>query len=93
MGRFDTVVLGGRAVLPGRGPVLADIGVKDGRISAVGEGFSSSDADEAIDAGGMLVLPGAVDAHFHLGIYRNLTEDTQSEPLSSLAGGVTSIIS
>ena len=39
MGRFDTVVLGGRAVLPGRGQVRADIGIKDGRISAVGEGF------------------------------------------------------
>jgi dihydropyrimidinase/allantoinase len=93
MGRFDTVVLGGRAVLPGRGQVPADIGIKDGRISAVGEGFSAGDADEAIDATGKLVLPGAVDAHFHLGIYRNLTEDTKSETLSSLAGGVTSVIS
>ena len=93
MGRFDTVVLGGRVVLPGRGQIPADIGIKDGRISAVGEGFSSGDADEAIDAGGKLVLPGAVDAHFHLGIYRNLTEDTKSETLSSLAGGVTSVIS
>src|SRR5215216_6610381 len=91
MGRFDTVVLGGQAVLPGRGLVRADVGIKDGRISAIGEGLG--DADEAIDAGGKLVLPGAVDAHFHLGIYRNLTEDTQSETLSSLAGGVTSIIS
>jgi dihydroorotase-like cyclic amidohydrolase len=93
MGRFDTVVLGGRAVLPGRGQVRADIGIKDGRISAVGEGFSAGDADEAIDATGKLVLPGAVDAHFHLGIYRNLTEDTKSETLSSLAGGVTSVVS
>jgi dihydroorotase (multifunctional complex type) len=93
MSRFDTIVLGGRAVLPGRGLVRADVGIKDGRISAVGEGFSSADADEAIDAEGRLVLPGAVDPHFHLGIYRNLTEDTKSETLSSLAGGVTSIIS
>ena len=93
MGRFDTVVLGGLAVLPGRGAVRADVGIKDGRISAIGEGFSSSDADEAIDAGGKLVLPGAVDAHFHLGIYRDITEDTKSETLSSLVGGVTSIIS
>ena len=38
MGRFDTVVLGGRVVLPGRGQIPADIGIKDGRISAVGEG-------------------------------------------------------
>ena len=93
MGRFDTIVLGGQVVLPGRGPLRADVGIKDGRISAVGEGFSSSDADEAIDATGKLVLPGAVDAHFHLGIYRDITEDTESETLSSLAGGVTSVIS
>ena len=93
MTRFDTVVLGGMAVLPGRGAVRADIGVRDGRISAIGEGFSSSDADEVVDAGGKLVLPGAVDAHFHLGIYRDITEDTRSETVSALAGGVTSIIS
>ena len=93
MGRFDTVVLGGQTVLPGRGPVRADIGIKDGRISAIGEGFASGDADEVVDASGKLVLPGAVDAHFHLGIYRDITEDTESETLSSLAGGVTSVIS
>jgi dihydropyrimidinase/allantoinase len=93
MGRFDTVVLGGTVVLPGRGEVRADLGIKDGRISAIGEGFTSSDADEAIDAGGKLVLPGAVDSHFHLGIYRDITEDTKSETLSSLVGGVTSVVS
>jgi dihydroorotase (multifunctional complex type) len=90
---YDTVVLGGRVVLPGRGPVGVDLGIKDGRIAAIGEGFSSSDADEAVDAGGNVVLPGAVDAHYHLGIYRDITEDAKSETLSSLAGGVTSIVS
>ena len=30
MSRFDTVVLGGRAVLPGQGLVRADVGIKDG---------------------------------------------------------------
>src|ERR687897_2432892 len=93
MGRFDIVVLGGQAVLPGRGPIRADVGIKDGQISAIGEDFASGDADEVVDAAGKLVLPGAVDAHFHLGIYRDITEDTESETLSSLAGGVTSVIS
>ncbi len=93
MGRFDVVVSGGTAVLPGWGAVRADVGIKDGRISAVGEGLSGGDADEMVDAGGKLVLPGAVDAHFHLGIYRDITEDAKSETLSSLAGGVTSVIS
>jgi dihydroorotase-like cyclic amidohydrolase len=93
MGRFDTVVLGGQTVLPGQGLVRADVGITDGRISAIGEDFASGDADEVVDATGKLVLPGAVDAHFHLGIYRDITEDTESETLSSLAGGVTSVIS
>ena len=93
MGRFDTVVLGGRAILPGQGLVRADVGIKDGRISVLGKGLASGDAEEVVDATGKLVLPGAVDAHFHLGIYRDITEDTRSETLSSLAGGVTSIIS
>jgi dihydroorotase (multifunctional complex type) len=93
MGRFDTVVVGGNVVLPGRGPLLADVGIKGGSVAAIGEDLSTNDADEAIDAGGKLVLPGAVDAHFHLGIYRDITEDTRSETLSSLAGGVTSVIS
>jgi dihydroorotase-like cyclic amidohydrolase len=93
MGRFDTVVLGGQTVLPGQGLARADVGITDGRISAIGEDFASGDADEVVDATGKLVLPGAVDAHFHLGIYRDITEDTESETLSSLAGGVTSVIS
>jgi dihydroorotase (multifunctional complex type) len=93
MARFDTAVVNGTAVLPGYGALPADIGIKDGRIVAVGDSIHASDADEAIDAGGKLVLPGAVDAHFHLGIYRDIAEDTRSETASSLAGGVTSVIS
>lgn len=93
MALYDTVVLGGRAVLPGRGAVRADVGIKDGRISAVGSDLRAGDAEEVVDASGKLVVPGAVDAHFHLGIYRDITEDTKSETTSSLAGGVTSVIS
>ncbi len=93
MARFDTVVLSGQAVLPGQGLTRADVAIKDGRIAMVGSDIPSQDADEVIDASGRLVLPGAVDAHFHLGIYRDITEDAKSETTSSLAGGVTSIIS
>ena len=44
MAAFDTVVLNGRAVLPGGEPVRADVGIKDGRIAAVGE-ISSGEAE------------------------------------------------
>lgn len=93
MARYDTAILGGTAVLPGQGEVRADIGIKDGRIAAVTDEISPNDAEEAVDATGRLVLPGAVDPHFHLGIYRGITEDAESETASSLVGGVTSVIS
>lgn len=93
MARFDTAVVNGTAVLPGHGAIAADIGIKDGRIAALGDSIPASDAEEVIDAEGRLVLPGAVDAHFHLGIYRDIAEDARSETASSLAGGVTSVIS
>jgi dihydroorotase-like cyclic amidohydrolase len=46
-----------------------------------------------LDARGKVVLPGAVDGHFHLGIYRDLTADTESETESALVGGVTTLLS
>jgi dihydropyrimidinase/allantoinase len=89
---YDLAIVNGLVVLPG-GPVRAGIGVRAGRIVALAEHLAAGEAEEVVDAGGLVVLPGAVDPHFHLGIYRNLTEDTRSETQSSLVGGVTSIIS
>ena len=88
---FDTVVRNGRVVLPRRGVTAIEIGIRGGRIVALGEDLGA--ADEVVDAEGRLVLPGAIDAHYHLGIYRGLAEDADSETLSSLAGGVTTVIS
>ena len=90
--RYDLVVRGGTLVLPEVGPVLADVGTRDGRIAAIGD-LATARADEVIEARGKLVLPGAVDSHFHLGIYRPHAEDTRSETGSALVGGVTSVLS
>lgn len=92
MPKFDTVLLNGHAVLPGAGATRADVAVKDGRIAGIGV-YEATEADEVVDAAGKMVLPGAVDAHFHLGIYRDLAQDTRSETASAVAGGVTSILS
>ncbi|MDZ4370567.1 MAG: hypothetical protein U1C74_04000 [Phenylobacterium sp.] len=61
---FDLVVRGG-TVVDGTGgaPFEADVGVKDGRIAAVGR-IAGSGAEE-IDARGQLVTPGFVDIHCH----------------------------
>ena len=91
--RYDLLVRGGTAVLPDVGPVRADVAARDGRIVAVGDDLPTAHADRVIDARGRIVLPGAIDSHFHLGIYRPLAEDTRSETASALVGGVTAVLS
>src|SRR5688572_13567219 len=94
MARFDLAVTGGTVVIPYVGEIRADIGVRDGRIAAItDEPIGPADADDAIDATGKAVLPGAVDSHYHLGIYRDLAVDAESETTSSLIGGVTTVLS
>ncbi|GIX14542.1 MAG: dihydropyrimidinase [Paracoccaceae bacterium] len=41
----------------------ADVGIRDGRIVALGEGLSAA---REIDATGRLVLPGGIEAHCHI---------------------------
>ncbi len=93
MSNYDVVVIGGTLVIPFVGEVRADVGVKDGKVAAIADRLQPSDGIEAIDARGKHVFPGAVDSHYHLGIYRDITDDTESETTSSLVGGVTTVVS
>jgi len=88
---FDLILRNGRVVLPRRGVTETDIGIRGGRIAAIGPDLGAS--EEVVDVERLVVLPGAIDAHYHLGIYRGLAEDADSEMLSSLAGGVTTVLS
>ncbi|MCS7236399.1 MAG: amidohydrolase family protein [Armatimonadota bacterium] len=93
MERFDLAVVGGSVVVPYTGVVRCDVGIRNGRVVALAERIPAEAAAEVVDARGKWVFPGAVDSHFHLGIYRGLAEDASSETRSALAGGVTSILS
>jgi dihydroorotase len=59
---YDLLIQNGTAVLPW-GEVTADIGVRNGRIAAIG---ATGTADQVIDATGLHVLPGLTDPHVHL---------------------------
>jgi len=61
---FDLVVRGGTIVDgTGRPGVRGDVGMRDGRIVAVGEAKGS--AAQTVDAGGLVVAPGFIDVHTH----------------------------
>ena len=53
-------------ILDGSGaePIRGDVLIENDRIAAVG-GEICADADEIVDAGGLLVCPGLIDAHSH----------------------------
>jgi dihydropyrimidinase/allantoinase len=91
--KVDSLIKGGTVVLPGHGPVRADLGCREGKVVAIADDLSSSAAGTVIDAAGLHVFPGAVDSHFHVGIYRPHAEDARSESLSAVSGGVTTLIS
>lgn len=92
MAQFDTVVSGG-TVLVGGDTVSCDVGIRAGRISALGHDLS---APETIDARGKLVLPGGIDSHVHIsqpsgpGIV--MADDFESATRSAAFGGNTTVI-
>ena len=63
MGDFDLIVRGGTVVTPA-GPVAADLGVADGQIRALGPDLSGA-GGEVVNAAGLHVFPGVIDAHVH----------------------------
>jgi len=61
---YDLLIRNGTCVLPW-GVEQTDIGVRDGRVAALGVPSTAS-AAETIDARGLHVLPGLIDSHVHL---------------------------
>jgi len=89
---FDTVVVNGVAVFRGTGPSRVTIAVKDGKIAGLLDPDERPQADEIIDAQGLLIFPGLIDPHMHIGFVGQPLTDVASETRSAAIGGVTSII-
>ncbi|MBV8110258.1 MAG: hypothetical protein JO012_10890, partial [Hyphomicrobiales bacterium] len=88
--RFDLLVRNGTLVIPGVGTVAADVGICGSHIAAIGEELSGS-AQEVLDAGGKVVLPGIFDPHVHIGNELSFEQEAQSETRAAILGGVTTI--
>jgi dihydroorotase len=62
--RYDLILRGGACVTPW-GTETADVGVRAGRIAALGD-LRTAEAAAEIACRGLHVLPGLIDAHVHL---------------------------
>lgn len=84
------VLVRGGSVADGVGDALrrVDVRVRDGRVHEVAAGLRPSPDDVVVDADGLVVLPGFVDAHSHAGA-AVLDADVQR---ALLAQGVTSLV-
>src|SRR5260370_31760869 len=87
---YDLIVRGGEVVNhAGRG--MADVGVRGGKIAAVGD-LAQASAGEVIDAKGLTVLPGVIDTQVHFrepGL--EWKEDLQTGSPAAVLGGVVAV--
>ena len=91
---YDLVVKGGR-VVSAEQAFVADVGIVGERIAAIGTGLAGA---RELDAGGLYVLPGAIDGHVHLTDptfppYATLTADSfRTGTIAAAFGGVTTVV-
>ena len=87
---FDTI-LKGATIVNHDGIGQRDIGIRNGRIEAIGS-LAAGSAGEVIDCTGLHILPGVVDSQVHFrepGLEHK--EDLETGSLAAVLGGVTSV--
>ena len=93
MTALDLVIRGGR-VATASDTFLCDVGIRGGKIVALGEDLGP--AADVIDASGKLVLPGGIDSHVHLaqpsGPNIVMADDFETGTRSAAFGGNTTVL-
>jgi dihydropyrimidinase len=94
---LDTVLRNGKAALQDGAILEVDLGIAGGRIAAIAAPHTLT-GESVVDVKGLLVMPGVVDAHIHLGHGHDITRphvarDAETESAAAAAGGVTTFLS
>ncbi len=92
--RFDTVIRNG-TIVTATDTYAADVGILDGRITAIGKELPHQDASKIIDAHGRYVMPGGIDVHTHLDMPFGGTtsaDDFESGTRAAAFGGTTTLV-
>jgi dihydroorotase-like cyclic amidohydrolase len=97
MQTFDLVIKGGDAILPGHGRTTCDIAIRAGKIEAILAPGEPALAHQEVSACGLVVMPGAVDVHLHLGHDKDIARprvpaDADRETAAAAKGGITTFI-
>ena len=88
----DVLVTGGTLIDPAAGRSgRFDLGIRDGRVTAVEPELPRASAPRWIDATGKLVVPGLIDTHAH--VYEHVTGKFGLDPdLVGVRSGVTTLV-
>lgn len=89
---LDLLVAGGDLVTAEGPPMPAEVGIEAGRVVGLYAPGDRPPAREVLDAGGMVVLPGLLDAHVHPGVYRDLSDDLRDLSRFAALGGITTLV-
>jgi dihydropyrimidinase len=93
MQKFDVIFKNGEIVTE-NGKEKADLGIIDGKISAIGS--LNDEASVIQDATNLIILPGGIDAHVHIdqpsGPDVEMADNFQTATMSAAAGGSTTVL-
>lgn len=93
--RTSSLLVQGGTVVTSQGMVEADILVRDEVIQAIGQDLPASDDADVVEASGLLVLPGVIDAHAHIELDTGIYQTPDSwfvESRAAAFGGVTTVV-
>ena len=91
---FDTIIKNA-TIVTAVDTTRADVGISDGKVSAIAVQLSAENATRTIDASNHLLLPGGIDVHTHLDMPFGGTksaDDFQTGTIAAAFGGTTTLI-
>ena len=92
---MKTILIQNGTVVNADGSVKADLLIDGATIKEVRAGIPASAADKVVDATGLLVLPGGIDAHTHLDMPfggSKSADDFETGTRAAAIGGTTTIV-
>jgi len=91
---FDTIIVN-CLIVTATDTYTGDIGINEGKISALGKGLPRDNAETIIEAAGKYVFPGGIDVHTHLDMPFGGTtsaDDFETGTRAAAFGGTTTLI-